>query len=84
MESVLRGHPESNIPFCVKSWRILDLPESGIETSLFEDSETHQARREITLEEAVRTDAIGIEILDVNGDSEHIYGGIFEVRVYEE
>ncbi|KAH7178268.1 hypothetical protein DER46DRAFT_633053 [Fusarium sp. MPI-SDFR-AT-0072] len=32
LESVLRGHPERTIPFCVKKWRLLDL--SGEEREL--------------------------------------------------
>lgn len=83
MESVLRGHPEPNIPFCVKSWRLLDLSTSD-EVIVYEESNNHLAHRDVVLSRKVTTDALGLEILESHGDKDHVYGGIFEIRSYEE
>lgn len=82
MESVLRGHPERNIPFCVKSWRLLNLSNSR-EKILFFEGDNHQARQEVELDNSVITNFIGIEILETHGAREHTFGGIFEFRAYE-
>ncbi|KIW84271.1 hypothetical protein Z517_03521 [Fonsecaea pedrosoi CBS 271.37] len=91
MESVLRGHPESRIPFCVRSWRVVDLARldaDGQPSTLYQEDDNHVTRREIAFVEdganaGPLTSAIGVEILALNGD-ENVYGGIFEVRAYEE
>ncbi|KAF4496202.1 trichothecene C-8 hydroxylase [Fusarium agapanthi] len=80
LESVLRGHPERTIPFCVKKWRLLDL--SGGERELYVEDENHLSRREVVLETSRTVKELGIEVLELNGD-EKAFGGIFEVRVYE-
>lgn len=82
MESVLRGHPERNIPLCVKKWRLVDLSDDGEQRELFVEDDNYQSRRVASLDEVQRVDKIGIEILEVNGD-ENVRGGIFEVRAYE-
>ncbi|KIW30359.1 uncharacterized protein PV07_06109 [Cladophialophora immunda] len=90
MESVLRGHPENSIPFCVRSWRVVDLTSldaKGPPHILYEEDDNHVTRREITLVKdresaGPLTSAIGIEILALNG-GENVRGGIFEVRAYE-
>lgn len=83
MESVLRGHPDRDIPFCVKSWRLLNLSNSNEEV-LFLESDNHQARREVVLDASVVTNSIGIEILETHGAKQHTLGGIFEIRAYED
>jgi hypothetical protein len=83
MESVLRGHPERDIPFCVKSWRLLDLSSSNEEV-LFQEDDNHQASQEVVLDSRVSTDSIGIEILETHGLKDHTFGGIFEIRAYED
>ena len=83
LESVLRGHPERDIPFCVKSWRVLDLSEDGKEAELYRETDNHLSRREISIDPSVLVSAIGVEILELNGDGKYVQGGIFEVRVYE-
>ena len=80
MESVLRGHPERTVPFCVKSWRMVDLSHAS--EVVHQETDNHLARREVLLPRPIRTDALGIQILDIHGD-QHVYGGIFEVRVYQ-
>ncbi|CAK7200452.1 hypothetical protein SEUCBS139899_003147 [Sporothrix eucalyptigena] len=81
LESVLRGHPERAIVFCVKKWRLLDL-SGGEEKELFVEDNNHLSRREAVLETPVLTTALGIEILELNGDDQHVQGGIFEMRAY--
>ncbi|KAM0407445.1 hypothetical protein ACHAPD_012113 [Fusarium lateritium] len=80
LESVLRGHPERAIPFCVKKWRLLDL--SGGERELYIEDDNHMSRREVVLDSRKKLTDLGVEILELNGGS-NVFGGIFEVRVYE-
>jgi hypothetical protein len=80
LESVLRGHPERNIPFCVKKWRLLDL--SADEEEIYLEDDNHHSRREVELESGRSVKELGVEILELNGD-ETVFGGIFEVRVNE-
>lgn len=82
LESVLRGHPERNIPFCVRDWRLLDLSRDGEERELFREEDNYQSRRSARLDPAERLSKMGVEILSLNGD-ENVQGGIFEIRVYE-
>ncbi|CAK7229164.1 hypothetical protein SCUCBS95973_007127 [Sporothrix curviconia] len=83
LESVLRGHPERAIVFCVKKWRLLDLSGgAGHETELYVEDNNHLSRREAVLAAPVTTTALGVEILELNGDERHVQGGIFEVRAY--
>lgn len=81
LESVLRGHPERNIPFCVSSWRVLDLSNAE-ERELFREDDNYHSRRSAIMDPAVSVTKIGVEILGLNGD-ENVRGGIFEVRAYE-
>lgn len=86
MESVLRGHPESRMPFCVQEWQILDFAnqqEDGSPDILYHESDNHLAHREVMLPRSVRTDTIGIRLLNVSG-GESVRGGVFEVRAYKE
>jgi hypothetical protein len=76
MESVLMGHPEREIPFCVKRYRIVT--DRG--QVIFESPENHQTRNIIVLPECVTTTAIHMEILETRG----IPAAVFEVRCYED
>nr|AAO64249.1 unknown [Fusarium sporotrichioides] len=80
LESVLRGHPERAIPFCVKKWRLLDLSQG--EQELYIEYENHMSRREVVLDSSRKVTDLGVEMLELNG-GENVLGGIFEVRVYE-
>ena len=82
LESVLRGHPEREIPFCVKKWRLLDLSIEGSENELFLQAGNYQSRVVARFDPRRAVSCIGIEILELNGD-ENTRGGIFEVRAYE-
>lgn len=83
LESVLRGHPEREIPFCVKDLRVLDLSGAGEEVELYRETDNYHSRREIHIDPSVPSSAIGVEILGLNGNEQHVRGGIFEVRAYE-
>ncbi len=74
MESVLMGHPERDIPFCVRRYRILDRARV-----LFACDENHQTRNTVLLPEPVETTEIRIEILETHGAP----AALFEVRCYE-
>jgi hypothetical protein len=74
LESVLMGHPERDIPFCVRRYRILD----GARV-LFACDENHQTRNTVLLPEAVKTTELRIEVLETHGAP----AALFEVRCYE-
>lgn len=75
MESVLLGHPETVMPFCLRAYRVLDADGRLIA----ECRENHQTRNRIRLTPAVTTRALRIEV-------EHPHSGVpaalFEVRCY--
>jgi hypothetical protein len=58
MESTLMGHPESEIPFCVKSYRIKD----GQGNLLHAQDANHQTINTISFEDAISTDKLIFEI----------------------
>jgi len=73
LESVLMGHPEREIPFCAKRYRI-----SSDERTLFE-GENHSTRTCLMLKGAITTSVLKLEILETRG----LPAAIFEVRIYE-
>ena len=73
LESVLMGHPEREIPFCVKRYRV-----SACDVVLFE-GENHSTRAAVVLNEPVTTRFLEIEVLETRGTP----AAIFEVRCYE-
>lgn len=76
MESVLMGHPERDMPFCVRRYRIHDA--SG--ALLFESGENHQTRNSVRLSVPVLTSALQLEILQTWGAPV----AVFEVACYEQ
>jgi hypothetical protein len=76
MESVLMGHPERAIPFCVKRYRITD----DVGNVIFESPDNHQTRNSVVLSEPIHTAAIHIEILETHAAP----AALFEVRCYED
>jgi len=72
MESVLMGQPESVMPFCVKSYRIVD----GKGNILAQELDNHQPRR--VFDVASTTDCVSIEVNEVNGPCP---AAIFGVRI---
>lgn len=75
METVLRGHPENEIPFCVRHYRLLD----GTGRVLHERTDNHQTRNTITLDQPLTTDTLSIEVLASCGPCP---AAIFELRCY--
>lgn len=76
MESVLMGHPERDMPFCVRDYRILDAAGAV----LHERSGNHQTRNTILLPTPVTTTELRIAVPATHGAPP----AIFEVRCYEE
>lgn len=74
MESVLMGHPERDMPFCVKRYRICD----GSGKLLFESGEKHQTRNTVRFSTPVVTGALQLEILETHGAP----AAVFEVSCY--
>jgi hypothetical protein len=75
LESVLMGHPEREIPFCIKRFRV-----SACDRPLFEVENNHSTRVVLTLDKTLKTDSVEIEILETRG----MPAAIFEVRCYED
>ena len=75
MESVLMGHPERVMPFCVKAFTLYD--EDG--NVLYEERENHQTRRVITFDAPVLTKQLILRIKEMHGD---VPPGLFGVRCY--
>jgi len=75
MESVLMGHPEREIPYCVKRYRIVN--NRG--TVLFECPDNHQTRNTIRLTPPAVTSELRLEVLETHGAP----AAIFEARFYE-
>ena len=76
MESVLMGHPEREIPFCVKHYRIVSCADGS---TAYECRDNHQTRNVIVLPQPLETDAITIEVLETHGEP----AAVFQVRCYE-
>lgn len=58
MESVLMGHPENVMPFCVRSYRVLD--DAG--RTVAQCADNHQSRNVIELDQPVTTKQLRVEI----------------------
>ncbi len=77
MESVLMGHPEKVVPFCVQQLRIFD--DRG--RLLAEVQGNHHAYLPIQLKESVETSELRIEF---EHPSENVPAAVFSVRCYDE
>src|SRR5690606_13755979 len=77
METVLMGHPEDVMPFCVRNYRIMD--DQG--NTVFEKQGNYQTYNQIRLESAVVTRELTIF---VEHPSEHVPAAVFGVRCYSE
>ncbi|NUQ00401.1 MAG: FAD-binding dehydrogenase, partial [Armatimonadetes bacterium] len=75
MESVLMGHPERAMPFCVRHYRLLD----GAGNLLHECRDNYQTRRSIRLPRPVTTSALVLECLSTWGAAP---AALFELRCY--
>jgi len=77
MESVLMGHPENVMPFCVRNYRVYD----DRERLLREVIDNYQTRNTIQLEPPVEMSALRIA---VDRPSRDVPAALFEVRCYNE
>ncbi len=75
MESVLMGHPERVVPFCVKHYRVRD--EAG--NVIAEDGDNHSTQIDITLPEPLLTNALEVELLATHGNAP---AALFALRCY--
>jgi hypothetical protein len=75
MESVLMGHPERAMPFCVKHYRVLDRTGRVVH----EVTDNHQTRNTARWAEPLVTDRLTIECVESHGP---VPATLFEVRVY--
>jgi len=75
MESVLLGHPEAVMPFCVKHYRILKCGQKIVT----EQTDNHQTQNKIEFDPPLVTDHLVVEFVDVHGD---VPPALFEVRCY--
>ena len=75
MESVLWGHPERAVPFCVRHYvvRVGD-------RVVAERTDNHQTRNTVVFEEALETDELSIEFVATHGETQ---AAVFGVRCYE-
>jgi hypothetical protein len=76
VESVLMGHPERAMPFCVRHYRLRD----GAGQLLAEQVDNHQARNIVRLEPPTTTDRLVLELVATHGRAP---AALFEVRCYE-
>lgn len=93
MESVLMGHPERDMPFCIQDLKIAvatEIKKSNNQSSVAtlphttthvvaEISGNHQTRRIITLETPVTTKCLELQIL---APSIHVPAALFAVRCF--
>ncbi|MCY4465214.1 MAG: FAD-dependent oxidoreductase [Chloroflexi bacterium] len=75
METSLRGHPESVMPFTVKHYRLGD----GNGRVFAEVTDNHQTINQIRFDEPVETDQLRVEVLEVQGQAP---AAIFGLQCY--
>lgn len=78
-ESVLYGHPEDTMPFCVREYRICD----DNERLIAECHDNHQARNTLTFDPPITTSQLTLHLLTSHGPAEHVPAALFEVRCYK-
>ncbi len=75
MESVLLGHPERAMPFCVKHYRLRDAAGRVVA----EQTDNHQTRNELVFNPPLVTDRLEIEIAATHGP---VPAAVFHVGCY--
>jgi hypothetical protein len=75
MESVLWGHPEREMPFCVKSYRVRD----GGGQLLAQRTDNHLARNVIELEQPILIRELRVEL---DQPTPNVPAAMFEIRCY--
>ncbi|TYR35133.1 FAD-dependent oxidoreductase [Sphingobacterium phlebotomi] len=76
MESVLMGHPEDVMPFCVRNYKIVD--EKG--HIVFEKEGNYQSMNSIELDQPIATSALTIVM---ERPSDNVPASLFSVRCYK-
>jgi hypothetical protein len=77
MESVLWGHPETAVPFCVRDYAVFD----GEGNQLREIRNNHQARNTLVFDPPVKTRSLVIEVRAMHGGKE-CPATMMEARAY--
>ena len=77
MESVLMGHPENVMPFCVRSYVIKD----HLGKVIFQKYDNYQTHNRIVFDKAIDTKKL---IIEVEHPSKLVPAAIFAVRCYSE
>ena len=75
MESVLMGHPETVMPFCLRDYIIKD----GRGKVIYEKKDNYQTRNSIIFQEPVSTKQLVIETVHPSAE---VPAAIFSVRCY--
>ena len=70
MEAVQYGHPEREMPFCVKHFQLLD----AADTLLHEEYNNHQGRVAVRFAAPVRSDKLVLRILKTHGSPAAVFG----------
>ncbi|MFO7731257.1 MAG: FAD-binding dehydrogenase, partial [Spirochaetia bacterium] len=76
METVLLGHHDSEMPYCVRNFQIID--DDG--RIVVEKNDNYHSQCEFTFESPLFTRSLKLKILDVWGDSP---GAVYAFRCYE-
>ncbi|MBC8102631.1 MAG: FAD-dependent oxidoreductase [Cytophagales bacterium] len=77
METVLMGHPEAEMPFCVSRFRLRD----AAGTLLAAVDDNHQTHRSIRFDTPITTDTLRVELEHPAGEG-RAPAALFEVRCY--
>jgi hypothetical protein len=77
MESVLWGHPENRMPFCVRNYRILDAAGTVL-ANIMDNYQTHRVH---VLATPVTTTRLRVEI---DHPGKNVPAALFEVRCYKD
>lgn len=77
MESVLMGHPENVMPFCVRKYKIYD----DAHRLVYQHEDNHQSINTITFPESVWTRYLTIEL---EHPSSEVSAALFEILCYED
>lgn len=76
METVLMGHPENVMPFCVRNYKVRD----GEGNVVYERAGNYQTMNTIRFEQPVKTQSLTIEVEHPSGN---VPAAIFEILCYE-
>lgn len=75
METVLMGHPEDVMPFCIRNYKIKDDQGSVV----FEQKNNYQTRNTIVLPQAIKTKKLYIEVAHPSAD---VPAAVFSISCY--